>query len=173
MQQQIMQVDFDKFVPEFREKLDQVVKNLEKQKYEVKVIGGFRTLKQQAKAWKRGKSVTQINFLIDQLKSNNAPYSASIFELPALPPQTTWISTEHIFDYHLLGKAATLMINNVIPNIYHAYNDLLEEEAFKNGLVSGFRFKRQSSHHIRLDEKDLEDLYTMAQMDEILKELDK
>lgn len=171
MQQQVTKVDFDKFVPEFREKLEQLVRGIEKQKYEVKVIGGFRTLEQQAKAWKRGKSTTQINFLIDQLKANNAPYAASVFEKPEVPPQATWVSEEHIFDYLLLGKAATLMINNVIPNIYHAYNDLLEEEASKNGLVSGFRFKRHSSHHVRLEEPDLDDLYTMAQMDQILKGL--
>lgn len=168
-----MKVDFGKFHPEFREKLEKLIKSLEKQGHVVKVIGGYRTLEQQAKAWKQCKSPTRINFLIDQLESNGAPYSASIFRKQVLPPQSTWMTEEHIFDYQLLGKAATIMINNIIPNIYHAYNDLLEEEAFKNGLVSGFRFKRNSSHHLRLDDKDLEDLYTMAEMDEILKELDK
>lgn len=154
---------------EFQDKLAQLISRMKELDYEASPHFGFRCIYDEARIWRRSRSGTQFEFLLAQLKANGAHYAASVLEGVEIQKPGFHGTDTFLYNYHLLGKAVDVRLVGKPCDSDHY--DLLAEEAIKLGLTPGRYFRNMKSGHIRLGEKNLEDIYTMAEMDEILKKI--
>lgn len=162
-------IDFTKLDPTFTPLLQQLIANMEALGHTVNPYYGIRTLSEQAKIWRRSRTTAQVNDLIQQLKEGGANYAASV--LVGVGPQPTgpWGTNTYLYSYHLIGKACDMFIDGDMAGgpVY----DVLATEALKLGLTPGRNFSTPDSGHVQLSAQELSKTYTLAQMDEILRDI--
>lgn len=162
-------LDFTKLDKEFSVKLIQLITNMQNLGHDVNAYYGIRTLADQARIWRRSRSSSEVNKLMDVLKENKCTYALSV--LQSVGPQKTgaWGTNTYMFSYHLIGKACDMFIDGDQKggSVY----DILAEEALKVGLTPGRYFSHPDSGHVQLGSKELSKIYTMTEMDVILKNI--
>jgi hypothetical protein len=162
-------LDFTKLDQTFAPLLRELIINMKAKGHSINPYYGLRTLTEQAKIWRRSRSTAEVNSMCTKLEDNNCPYALSV--LKAVGPQKTapWGTNTYMFSYHLVGKAADMFVDGDMAggDVY----DILAKESLKIGLTPGRYFSTPDSGHVQLGSKELSHIYTMAEMDVILREL--
>ena len=164
-----MTIDFTKLDPTFVPLLQQLLTNMEALGHEVNPYYGIRTLEAQAKLWRQSRSTAQVEFLINELNANGAPYAASVLDGVGPQPIGPTVTGTYLYSYHLIGKACDIFVDGDMAG--GAVYDVLAEQAVAVGLTPGRYFTTPDSDHVQLGAEELPATYTMAQMDAILKGL--
>ena len=162
-------LDFTKLSPLFSCLLKDLISNMEDLGHTVNPYYGIRTLAQQACIWRRSRSTAEVNAMFDKLEANDCPYALEV--LKSVGPQKTapWGTNTYMFSYHLIGKAADMFVDGDMKG--GAVYDVLAREALKVGLTPGRNFSTPDSGHVQLGSNELNKLFTMAEMDVILRDL--
>ena len=103
-----MSRSLDVLQPEFREKLEQAISLSKDAGYMMVPYETQRDVWDQAKYWRRSRNRSQINAMCHKLRSQNAPFLASVIE--EVGPQTGRWATNAIpgLSWHQWGLAADL-----------------------------------------------------------------
>ena len=151
--------DINLLVPEFREKVEQLLANCKKLGYEMRPTETLRHPLIQAKYWRQSRTTQVINSKIIELQHAGAPFLATCIENAGSQsgphvtnsiPGFSWHQWCEAIDCHWLlnGKAiwdTQLLING--SNGYRVY----AEEAAKLGLDAGMLWKKfPDAPHVQL-----------------------
>lgn len=164
-----MTADFTKLDQTFVPLLQQLLTNMEALGHTVNPYYGIRTLEEQAKIWRQSRTTDQVNAEIAMLIANNAPYAASV--LQGVGPQATGpqVTGTYIYSYHLIGKACDIFVDGDMAGgpVY----DVLAAQALLVGLTPGRNWPEPAtdSDHVQLGSHELPAMYTIAEMDILLK----
>lgn len=137
----------------FAKTIKTLLQELRSEGYTIKPTQGLRTLEQQAKLWRRGRSTAIIKQRIDFLKENNCEFLANILE-KAGPQKETKIATNAIpgLSWHNWGLACDFLFfdknNKIIHNGDAPEYKILAEKAENLELTSSLSFKsiREAGH---------------------------
>jgi peptidoglycan LD-endopeptidase CwlK len=166
-----MTIDFTKLDPTFVPLLQQLLQNMQDLGHTVDPYYGIRTLEEQAKLWRQSRTTAQVNAEIAMLQANGALYAASVMQSVGPQPNGPQVTHTYLYSYHLIGKACYIFVDGDTSGgpVY----DVLATEALKVGLTPGRNWPEPAtdSDHVQLGNAELAATYTLAQMDEILKEL--
>jgi hypothetical protein len=162
-------LDYTRLDPTFIQKLRELITNMEALGHRINPYYGIRTLAEQARIWRRSRSTAEVNALMDTLKSHNCPYALSVLKSVGPQKMAPWGTNTYMYSYHLIGKACDMFVDGDMAGgpVY----DVLAAEALKVGLTPGRNFSHPDSGHVQLGSKELPTLYTMAEMDIILKSM--
>lgn len=152
-----MQFNWNKMDPEFSEKCQHILKALQDVHVLMVPYFGHRTLEEQAKLWRQGRSTEYIKGTIARLKRQGAPFLAYKIECAGPQPQPKIVTNALPgFSWHNWGMAldcyATIDNNAKKPNWdgKHADYKLLEDIAAQMGITSGRKFSFTDSGHLQL-----------------------
>jgi hypothetical protein len=159
-------IDFTKLDPEFIPLLKQLIENMEALGHKVNPYYGLRTLKEQAKIWRRSRTTAQVDTLRYQLVKGRADYARTVLESVGPQKMGPWGTDTYMYSYHLLGKACDMFIDEDERGgpVY----DILAAEALKLGLTPGRNFSHKDSGHIQLGKDELTKTYSLYEMDKLL-----
>lgn len=107
-----MSIDFSKLKSEFVYKFEDVLKEMRDSGYKVDVVSGFRSLEEQAKIWRKGRSTAEIERKIEELKKIDCAYLARLIADAGRQPGKM-IVTYAIpgLSYHNWGEAIDVLVN--------------------------------------------------------------
>jgi hypothetical protein len=162
-------LDFTKLNPEFTPLLKQLITNMQSLGHIVNPYYGIRSLAEQARIWRRSRSTAEVNAMFDELEANDCPYALEVLKSVGPQKLAPWGTNTYMFSYHLIGKACDMFVDGDMKGgpVY----DVLAKEALKVGLTPGRNFSHPDSGHVQLGSKELNKLYTMTEMDIILRDL--
>lgn len=162
-------IDFTKLDPMFTPLLHQLINNMESLGHTVNPYYGIRTLRDQAKIWRRSRTLAEVNALTQKLVDAGANYAVSTLLGVGPQPMGSWGTNTFLYSYHLIGEACDMFIDGDTAG--GAVYDVLAKEAIKLGLTPGRNFSHPDSGHIQLRSEELSKTYSMKEMNDILKEL--
>ena len=159
-------INFDLLDPMFSSLLTRMITSMENLGHTVNPYYGIRTLKEQAKIWRRSRTTAEVVALCDQLKSAGANYSLSVLQGVGPQPMGPWGTDTYMYSYHLLGRACDMFVDGdeAGGDVY----DILAVEAIRVGLTPGRNFGHKDSGHVQLGRNELSKTYTLIEMDKIL-----
>jgi peptidoglycan L-alanyl-D-glutamate endopeptidase CwlK len=73
-----MAADLTQLVPEFRERVDELVARCQSEGYEMRPYTAVRTPMEQARLWRQSRTKAEIDAMTAHLLGNNAPYLAKV-----------------------------------------------------------------------------------------------
>jgi len=155
-------VDFTLLDPEFNEKITELTSVMTGLGYTLQPQSGFRSLKNQGKLWRQGRSSTLVKGQIQALTRSGFKTLADAIQ-SAGAQMSTKICTHAIpgYSWHNWGRALDVFVNNDASGSYELYGTLANE-ATKLGLTSGFNFTTfKDPGHLQLNEHEVPELYTM------------
>lgn len=165
-----MEFDFKKLNPEFAIKLKNLISNLKGKGFLITPVVGFLSLEEQAINWTKIRKKATINTMLDHLRANEAYYSADVLEKVQdyfYPAQWWDYKEKYIYDYHLLGKACKFTCEQESNDFYKVVAD----QCLLEGLMPGYHLKKPILNYVRLEEIELEDVYSDKELDDLLKEI--
>jgi len=165
-------IDFTKLDPQFNEKLQQLIVNMEALGHKVSCASGWRSLEEQAKLYRRSRSLLEIEKYMNDLATKGAPYVASIIEKVGPQSNGPWATNTVIWSQHLMGWAVDCLIDSK-PDGDNIVYKVLNDEAKKLGLITGLNFSTPDPGHIQFSATELDHLKTYPEMDFILKEINE
>lgn len=144
-----MSRDMGLLVPEFREKVEELLQKCENRGVSMRVYFTVRTPHKQAKLWRQSRSTWEINSKIDFLRSKGAYFLADVLDsvgpqhgrhvTNALPGQSWHQFGEAVDAFWLVDGAANWSTKQKINGV-NGYR-IWGEEAMKMGLMSGGYFR--------------------------------
>lgn len=165
-------IDFTKLDPDFNEKLQQLITNMQYLGHTVDVTCGIRSIEDECRIFRRSRPTAVIEELVKQLQDDGAPYVASVLKGVGPQPTGPW-GTNTLSSYHVIGRAADMIIDGNTAGDAAIY-DILSDHCTVVGLVSGETFSGASCDpgHVQLGEGNLMNLYTWPELDAIIKNID-
>lgn len=160
-------IDFTKLESKFAPLLKKLIANMEALGHTVNPYYGIRTLREQAKIWRRSRTTEEVNALTEKLLDVGAYYAAYTLARVGPQPMGPWGTNTFLHSYHLIGEACDMFIDGDTAGgpVY----DVLAKEAIKLGLTPGRNFSHPDSGHIQLRSEELSKTYSMKEMNDILK----
>lgn len=170
-------IDWTRIEPELVIKCQSLINLCQKENLTIKPVYGFRSLEDQAKLWRQDKSTEIINQKINSLRLLHCDYLADIIE--NVGPQSGKWATNNLpgTSWHQWGKAVDFLAydqnNQLIEQGDDPVYKILNVHAQELSLTSGYYFNPQDSGHIQLSAKEVKDLYTLKQINDIFDAKDK
>jgi peptidoglycan L-alanyl-D-glutamate endopeptidase CwlK len=174
--------------PRFLQKVNILLKKLKEQDIYMVPISGLRSLEEQAKNWRKGRSLYEIQKKIYRLKKSHADYLADVIEnvgpqnepdrVTNAIPGLSWHNWGYALDCYvsyennpkrlIFRKDDPLFQEYALPR-YKAYAD----EAIKLGLTSGHYFKFMDMPHIQYFQEEVPRKYSLKHVNDYFKYLNK
>jgi hypothetical protein len=170
--------------PEFLEKVNKLLANCKSKHNIIMVpIQGLRTIEEQAKLWRQGRSLDKIKLQIIDLKQNGAPYLASILEgvgpqggkniVTHALPGLSWHNWGYAVDCYVSHEGKLIMENKdpLMETVGFRGYRLYAEEAALLGLRPGYYFsgKKQDRPHVQMFAQEVPIKYTLKMIEEHFK----
>lgn len=160
----------DNLTPEFFHALVQMIGKCQEHGVNVVPYEGIRTPHEQAKLWRRGRSLAFIEQKIKWLADNGMEYLSAILE--DVGPQEGRLVTHALpgFSWHQWGEACDLYVADDEGNpIWDGGNDgyfILAECAEEEGLTSGHRWAMRDSVHVQFRAESVRAVYKPEEIDQ-------
>ena len=129
-----------------------------------------RTPWQQAELYRRSRKTSVINVIIRNLADAKACYLAHVLEEVGPQKSGNWATNAlpgH--SWHQWGEAADCYVRGAegrpVWDAGHEGYEIYAEEAEKQGLTSGHRWKSKDSVHIQLNPEEVGEVYTLIEID--------
>jgi len=155
-----MPADLNLLVPEFREKVEQLLLNCKKLDLDFRPSEGLRSPFVQARYWRRSNVAEKVNAEIASLKSAGANYLAFCLESVGPQPTGAWLTNAIPgYSWHQWGEAVDCLWyvdDSIVPRadaVIHGQKgyEVYATEARKLGLDSGYFWKTvKDPDHVQL-----------------------
>lgn len=170
----------------FLDKVNTLLNTLKQQDVYMVPISGLRTLEEQAKNWRKGRSSYEIQKKLYDLRKSNGSYLADIIEGvgPQMDPSTvtnaipgfSWHNWGQALDCYVCheGDEKRLIFQEEDP-LFHSYAlpryQTYATEAIKIGLTPGYFFHMKDMPHIQLHKEEVPTLYSIQYVNNYFKKI--
>lgn len=173
---------------EFLQRAQTLLTNLQDKGIYMVPISGVRTLEEQAKNWRKGRSLFEIKKKIFSLRKSQGNYIADVIEhvgpqmdkdkVTNAIPGFSWHNWGQALDCYVCyeGDKKKLIFNGNDP-LFKSY--ALERykayaiEAVKLGLTAGYYFPMKDMPHIQLNKKEVNKIYGIPYVNDYFKSSSK
>lgn len=162
-----MNVDFTLLDPNFNEKVQSLIINIQILGHKMTPTYGIRSLEEECRLYRRSRTIDQIQAEIDALQAAGAPYTASILDGVGPQPNGPWATNTVIWSQHLIGWAVDFLVDNRVEGSDPVYK-VLSEQATLLGLTTGLNFSTPDPGHVQYSAQELNQIMTYPEMDEKL-----
>jgi len=154
----------------FREKLELVIKLVEKKGYKLVPFSTRRDPYNQAILWRQSRTWKEVKQKIDYLKKRNCKYLVNVFNEVG-PQSGRWATNAPPgFSWHQYDKACDCFVlenGRAIWNIQHKGYLTYYETCQEVGLYSGYRF--DDGPHCQKEAEQVSHYYSLTEIDKIMK----
>jgi len=155
----------------FLDKINMVISEMETAGYTIQLQSGFRSLVDQGKLWRRGRSSSVIKEKIKYLRDNDCDVLADALH-NAGPQMSNIRCTNSMpgYSWHNWGQAIDVFVNNDPSGCRELYG-VLADKAVKIGLTSGFNFKSfKDPGHLQMNAREIPSIYKLKTVNDYFKD---
>ena len=169
-----MSRDTSDLIPEFRPKVQELLKNVLDRGFELRPFYTVRDPREQARLWRQSRSREEIDRTIDKIAREGAPWVSSLVE--EVGPQYGRWATNALpgQSWHQWGEAIDCFVRaengRAVWSARHPGYQAYAEEAESLGLTAGYYWTRRDAVHVQLRREGVRSYYTWPEIDEQMKE---